>query len=248
MTITKNNNWFAAIAFLLFALIFTLFCIIGARFPAIVSQHREASTLPASGIVIIDAGHGGEDGGAVSQSGVCEKDINLRLSMLLGDIFDAAGYSAVQTRTEDRLLYDRNVNFQGRKKILDMAARLDIAKSHAAELFISIHMNAFPQPIYRGLQVYYSPHHKDSENIAKSIQALAKTSLQPANNRAVKPSGGKIYLLDKLDYPAVLVECGFLSNPDEAQLLCDADYLQKLAFVIFAAASENIDTRPSTLE
>lgn len=224
-----------------------LFCIIGARFPALVSQPKEANTTPASGVVIIDAGHGGEDGGAVSKSGICEKDINLRLSMLLGDIFDAAGYSAVQTRTEDRLLYDRNVDFHGRKKILDMAARLEIAKSRNAELFISIHMNAFPQPIYRGLQVYYSPHHKDSENIAKSIQALAKTSLQPTNNRDVKSSGGKIYLLDKLDYPAVLVECGFLSNPDEAALLCDEGYLQKLAFVIFAAASDNIGAPPSTL-
>ena len=173
-----------------------LFCIIGARFPALVSQPKEANTTPASGVVIIDAGHGGEDGGAVSKSGICEKDINLRLSMLLGDIFDAAGYSAVQTRTEDRLLYDRNVDFHGRKKILDMAARLNIAKSRNAELFISIHMNAFPQPIYRGLQVYYSPHHKDSENIAKSIQALAKTSLQPTNNRDVNlPAERYIFLI-----------------------------------------------------
>ena len=153
----------------------------------------------------------------------------------------------VQTRTEDKLLYDRNTDFKGRKKILDMAARLDTANTCGAQLFISIHMNSFPQEKYRGLQVYYSPNHKDSEAVAKAIQALAKSELQPENDRAVKPSAGKIYLLDKIKYPAVLVECGFLSNPDEAALLCDNDYLQRLALVIFAAASENMDGYSSSL-
>ncbi len=241
----KSKGLTTVAIFLLFALLFALFCILGAFLPSRLSRESSASAeIPT---VLIDAGHGGEDGGAVAKSGVCEKDINLKISAMLGDIFSAAGYSVVQTRTEDKLLYDRNADFKGRKKILDMAARLDTANTCGAQLFISIHMNSFPQEKYRGLQVYYSPNHKDSEAVAKAIQALAKSKLQPENDRAVKPSAGKIYLLDKIKYPAVLVECGFLSNSDEAALLCDNDYLQRLALVIFAAASENMDGYSSSL-
>jgi N-acetylmuramoyl-L-alanine amidase len=243
----KIGNRITVALFLLFALIFTLFCLLTASLPNILS--RNAPTWAGVGMptVVIDAGHGGEDGGAVAKSGVCEKDINLKISLMLGDVFNAAGYSVVQTRTEDKLLYDRNADFKGRKKILDMAARLDTANSCGAQLFISIHINSFPQSKYRGLQVYYSPNHKGSEAVAQKIQALASSSLQPENTREVKPSGGRIYLLDKLEYPAVLVECGFLSNPDEVALLCDDAYLQRLALVIFAAASENMNGYSSTL-
>lgn len=240
MTNQKESQSLQNVAlFLLFALLFALFCLLGTFLPEKLS--RQSAAGAARHTVVIDAGHGGEDGGAVAKNGVCEKDINLKISSMLGDIFSAAGYTVVQTRTEDKLLYDRNADYKGRKKILDMAARLDTANNCGAELFISIHMNSFPQSKYRGLQVYYSPNHKKSESVAKAIQALAKSSLQPENRRAVKPSAGKIYLLDKIEYPAVLVECGFLSNPDEAALLNDEDYLQRLAFVIFAATSEGID-------
>ena len=243
----KSNSRLAVAFFILFALTFTLFCILAASLPTYLT--RNASTGEDGGLptVVLDAGHGGEDGGAVAQSGVCEKDINLKISLMLGDVFNAAGYSVVQTRTEDKLLYDRNADFKGRKKILDMAARLNTANACGARLFISIHMNSFPQPKYRGLQVYYSPNHSRSQTVANSIQTFTRATLQPENTREVKPSGGRIYLLDKLDYPAVLVECGFLSNPGEAAMLCDDAYLQKLAFAIFAAASENMDGYSSTL-
>lgn len=237
----KNNARLTVALFLLFALLFTLFCVFCASLPSLTSRSAQAGAGGGMPTVVIDAGHGGEDGGAVSKSGVCEKDINLKIALMLGDVFNAAGYSVVQTRTEDKLLYDRNADFKGRKKILDMAARLDTANDCGAQLFISIHMNSFPQSKYRGLQVYYSPNHKVSETVAQSIQDLVSTSLQPENTREVKPSGGRIYLLDKLEYPAVLVECGFLSNPDEAAMLCDDAYLQRLALVIFAAASKNMD-------
>ena len=155
---------------------------------------------------------------------------------MLGDIFSAAGYNVIQTRSEDVLLYDRNADYKGRKKILDMAARLDIAEKNDAAIFISIHMNSFPQSIYRGLQVYYSPNHPLSKVGAEAIQQKVKDGLQAQNNREVKPSGGKIYLLDRLTVPAVLVECGFLSNPDEEALLISPIYQQKLADAIFYGA------------
>ena len=201
-------------------------------------QNSPAQTAPIT-CIVIDAGHGGEDGGASSAAGLVEKDINLSVAFALRDLFEAAGISVVMTRTEDKLLYDRNVDFQGRKKVLDLAARRIVAEKTAAKyggdsLFISIHMNAFPQTQYSGMQVWYSKGDPRSADIAKSIQT-ASTTLMPDNTRKIKAAGSNIYLLDRIETPAVLVECGFLSNPDEAERLSREDYRYALAAVIFGA-------------
>ena len=192
--------------------------------------------------IVIDAGHGGEDGGASSAAGVVEKDVNLSVALALRDLLEAAGVPVVMTRTEDILLYDRNVNFQGRKKILDLAARRIVAEKTAAaaaenggtSLFISIHMNAFPQPQYSGMQVWYSTADPASEEIAAAIQS-ASVTLMPDNHRKIKAAGSHIYLLDRIQTPAVLVECGFLSNPAEAERLGRTDYRHALAALILSA-------------
>ena len=190
--------------------------------------------------VVIDAGHGGEDGGASSASGVVEKEVNLEVAFALRDLFEAAGMPVVMTRTEDRLLYDRNVDFQGRKKVLDLAARRIVAErtaEAAAEdgvcLFVSIHMNAFPAPQYSGMQVWYGVGDPLSAEVAESIQS-ASVALMPDNHRKIKAAGSNIYLLDRIKTPAVLVECGFLSNPEEAERLSREDYRRALAGVVFA--------------
>ena len=206
-----------------------------------------SADLPAEGTenpppitcIVIDAGHGGEDGGTSSAAGVLEKDLNLSVAFALRDLLEAAGVPVVMTRTEDKLLYDRNVDFQGRKKVLDLAARRIVAEKTAAKyggdsLFISIHMNAFPQTQYSGMQVWYSKGDPRSADIAKSIQT-ASTTLMPDNTRKIKAAGSNIYLLDRIETPAVLVECGFLSNPDEAERLSREDYRYALAAVIFGA-------------
>ena len=192
-------------------------------------------------VVVIDPGHGGEDGGASSASGVVEKDVNLAVAFALRDLFEAAGIPVVMTRTEDILLYDRGVNFQGRKKVLDLAARQLIAEKTAqaaseeggASLFISIHMNAFPAPQYSGMQVWYGVGDPLSREMADAIQTASLT-LMPNNRRKTKAAGSNIYLLDRIKTPAVLVECGFLSNPDEAEKLAAEAYRYALAAVIFA--------------
>ncbi len=189
-------------------------------------------------VVVIDAGHGGEDCGAISAAGLYEKDINLSVAMALRELLEANGIPTVMTRTEDKLLYDRNVDFQGRKKVLDMAARLNIVNETADCLFVSIHMNAFPQAKYSGTQVWYGEHDPRSAAIAKNIQDAARV-WQPDNNRQIKPSVGSIFLLDRPACPAVLVEGGFLSNPTEAAALADPAYRQELAFVIFTAIMES---------
>lgn len=184
--------------------------------------------------VVIDAGHGGEDGGASSAAGLTEKDVNLAVALYLRDILEAAGIPTVMTRTEDKLLYDRSVDFQGRKKVLDLAARRTIADETPGCLFVSIHMNAFPEAQYSGMQVWYGTQDARSADIAGGIQQGALT-LMPDNHRKIKAAGSNIYLLDRITSPAVLVECGFLSNPAEAERLGDEAYRQALAMVIAGA-------------
>ncbi len=181
--------------------------------------------------VVIDAGHGGEDGGASSAAGLVEKDVNLAVAMALRDQLEAAGIPTVMTRTEDKLLYDRGVDFHGRKKVLDLAARKIIADETPGCLFVSIHMNAFPDPQYAGMQVWYGIADARSQAIASAIQA-GSVALMPENHRKVKAAGSNIYLLDRAACPAILVECGFLSNPAEAARLGDAAYRQAVASVI----------------
>ena len=192
----------------------------------------QANVQENTPIVIIDAGHGGEDGGTVGVNGINEKDLNLQIAKILNDMLQASGVQTVMTRTEDVLLYDRNSDHQGQKKIQDLATRRSIAEKYPNAVFVSIHMNSFPQSKYCGLQVYYSPNNPASQRLASSIQENVKQLLSPNNNRVIKPSGGKIYLLDRLQCPSVLVECGFLSNPEECALLSSEKYQQQMAFSI----------------
>ena len=217
-----------------------------------------SADLPAEGTenpppiacIVIDAGHGGEDGGTSSAAGVLEKDLNLSVAFALRDLLEAAGVPVVMTRTEDKLLYDRNVDFQGRKKVLDLAARRIVAEKTAAaaaesggtSLFISIHMNAFPAPQYSGMQVWYGTGSTASAEVAGAIQA-ASTALMPDNHRKTKAAGSNIYLLDRINSPAVLVECGFLSNPDEAERLADETYRRAVAAVVFAGVNGSLSRR-----
>ena len=191
--------------------------------------------------VIIDAGHGGEDGGASSAKGLIEKNVNLEISKLLCEMLRADGINVVMTREDDRLLYDRNVDYHGRKKKLDLAARLTIADTTPDAIFISIHMNSFTNPKYSGLQVWYSPNDPDSSTLAGLIQSKNKSTLQPENTRKTKVATSSIFLLENATCPAVLVECGFLSNPAEAALFETDEYKQKVASMLFDSITEFLE-------
>lgn len=188
--------------------------------------------------IILDPGHGGEDGGAVGVDGLLEKTVNLQLAKLLYDQLTLAGIPVIMTRTDDRLLYDPTADYRGHKKMLDLRARLDIVRDTPDAVLLSIHQNAFSQAKYSGLQVYYSPHHPDSARLADLLQSSTRQWLQSDNTRKTKPADSSIYLLDRSDRPAVLVECGFLSNPDECAKLGDAAYLGQLSTVLFVAVCE----------
>ena len=199
-----------------------------------------SATEQAAPTVVLDPGHGGEDCGAVGVDGTLEKDLNLQIAQRLRSLLTACGVTVVMTREEDVLLYDPSSDYRGQKKVQDLANRRRIAEQHENAIFVSIHMNAFPDAKYKGLQVYYSQNHPDSRTLAEGIQRGTKTHLQPENNRKIKPSGSSIYLLEKLHCPAVLIECGFLSHPEECARLSDENNQQALALIIGIAILENL--------
>lgn len=194
-------------------------------------KSQNIATVPEV-CVIIDAGHGGEDGGAVGNKNVFEKDLNLSIALKIGKILEEKGINVIYSRTEDILLYDRNVDYKNRKKALDLAARVKLANNTENAVFVSIHMNSFPQSQYKGLQVYYSKNDTRSKALAQAIQLAVKSQLQPQNNRKIIEATSRIYLLDRIQIPAILIECGFLSNSEECRLLTTEIYQKQLSEII----------------
>ena len=220
--------------FIAFSLIFIALCSLFFILSSclIKPSNRNTSVSQDYPTVIIDAGHGGEDGGAIGINGCIEKDINLAIAKRLYEALSNSGITCVLTRSEDILLYDRSQDYEGRKKALDMKARLQIVNQYENAVFVSIHQNSFPIEKYSGFQVYYSSNSEASQALASTIEQSVKNSLQPSNKRVAKASEGKIYLLDNLSCPAVLLECGFLSNADECELLCTDEYQTRMCNAI----------------
>lgn len=194
--------------------------------------NAQAQTTKQLPLIIIDAGHGGEDGGASSSSGIIEKNINLSISLKLERLLKSLGFSTLMIRTDDRLIYDSSCKTIREKKVSDIHNRMKILQEHPQSIFLSIHQNHFSESKYSGAQVFYSKGCPQSEQIAECIQSSVRQSLQPNNDRKIKPSGTEIYLLHNAKTPAVMVECGFLSNGGEAQLLNDGEYQTKMAVAI----------------
>lgn len=242
---SKNRAAIHSAAFvavmILLALICLGFCIVGKKLS---EEKRTASAAfnaeTATKTVIIDAGHGGEDGGTIGKNGVYEKELNLSIALLLRDMLKSAGYDVIMTREEDVLLYDKTSDYKGHKKQQDLASRLKLAQDHPEAIFVSIHMNSFPIEKYCGLQVYYSKNCEASERLAAVVQSNTAEYLQTYNKRKIKAADKSIYLLDRMSNPSILIECGFLSNAAECERLSDAEYRKKLSFVIFRSICEHI--------
>ena len=184
--------------------------------------------------IIIDAGHGGEDGGAVGVGGEIEKDINLAIALKLKRLFGMTTFEVIMTRDSDIMLATDGVT---RRKASDLTNRVRIANNNPHAVFVSIHMNKFPQERYSGMQVFYSPNNRDSANLADLIRMNNKEYRQPENNREIK-KGLDMFVLENIKNCGVLIECGFLSNRDEASRLTDEEYQMKLARIIFASVAE----------
>jgi N-acetylmuramoyl-L-alanine amidase len=201
-----------------------------------------ADAIPYEKIIILDAGHGGEDPGAIGVNGKYEKDLNLQMVQEIGAILEEKGYIVVYTRTDDRLLYAEDENIKGIRKISDLKNRCKAANKYSDSIFVSIHMNSFGDGRYSGLQVYYSPDDEDSINLANKIQLTVKERLQKENNRVTK-NGEGIYLLENTEPTSVLIECGFLTNKEECEKLSEKEYQKELSFSIVCGIIEYIEEK-----
>lgn len=194
-------------------------------------------TLPP---VLIDPGHGGEDGGAVSGD-VLEKHINLAVSHDVADLLRLCGYTVSMTRDTDNALTNEGEDVR-KRKYNDMKMRLDLYNATPDNVVVSIHQNKFDAAASHGAQVFYSPNHPNSAVLAEALRKSVTGMLQPDNTRTCKAAGKEIFLLKNARVPAVIVECGFISNRQERELLVTDDYQKQLALAIAAGLMNYVNT------
>ncbi len=191
---------------------------------------NETNTTPST-TVIIDAGHGGADGGATGLCNVSEKHFNLSTALKLRDIFLIAGYDVKMTRTTD----DDTDGHEGFSKTEDIHNREALGKEYPDAVFLSIHMNFSPASRDKGFQVFYGIKNEKSKILAENIHEKMTENALATRMREVKKTPDTVYLMKHLENPSVLIECGFLGNKEDFDLLSDEKYRQKLAFIFFAA-------------
>ena len=204
------------------------------------AQYVATASSDIGKVIIIDAGHGGEDSGAIGVNGQKEKDLNLAIALMIGEELSSKGYTVVYTRTEDKMLYLPEENIKGMRKISDLKNRCKVTEAYEDCILISIHMNSYGASKYSGLQVYYSKENEESRALASKIQTSVKAELQPENNRQIK-SGESIYILEHSSCTSVLIECGFLSNEAECEKLSQKEYQKELSFSIICGIIKYIE-------
>lgn len=206
----------------------------GSRAVTVISE-----TLPfeREHCVVIDPGHGGEDGGATSCTGRMESEYNLAISRRLDDLLHLLGYQTRMTRTSDVSVYTTGDTI-ARKKISDLKERVRIVNETDQALLVSIHQNQFSDARYSGAQVFYAKTGKSKE-LGEKLQASLVETLNPGSNRKSKPISG-VYLMENIRCTGVLIECGFLSNPKEEARLRDSEYQKKLCCVIAATVGQHL--------
>lgn len=182
-------------------------------------------------VLVLDAGHGGEDGGAVSLTGVAESGFNLAITLRVDQLLGFCGAPPVVLREEDVSLHDQGADTLREKKASDLRNRVQAVEQVGDAVLLSVHQNTFTDKKYHGAQVFYAPT-EGSQALAEAMQEALRTALDPENSRQAKPIPDSVYLMNHVSCPAVLVECGFLSNPEEEALLRSADYQIRLAAVL----------------
>lgn len=220
--------------FLFYFLVFSVFVgavMAGSKAVTVIS---ESSPVPRKHTLIIDAGHGGIDGGATSCTGVLESNINLQISTRLNDLFHLLGYETRMIRNSDTSVYTQG-NTIASQKISDLKERVRIVNSTENAVLISVHQNTFSDQKYSGAQVFYAPT-DGSQSFAESLQTAMVSAVNPGSRRKAKKANG-VYLMEHIQCPGILVECGFLSNPVEEAMLRTKEYQQKLCCVIAATAT-----------
>lgn len=198
-------------------------------FGAVHAVSTAAAKAEAMLTIVLDAGHGGEDGGAVGVNGVEEKNINLGIALLVQEKLVSKGIPVVMIRDTDTAVGNTALSTLAQRKRSDIQYRAQVVNETENCVLVSIHQNFFEQSKYSGAQMFYSPNNTESAVLAECIRSAVVSSVQPENKRENKQAERNIYILSHVNVPAVIVECGFISNPEEAALLSDAAYQQKIA-------------------
>lgn len=232
----KRRTWLSLLpAYFLIMVCLLLFALGGSK---AISAYSENLPINNRKCIIIDAGHGGVDGGAISCTGVNESKINLEIACKLNDLMHLIGLDTKMIRSTDRSVHTQG-NSIAQKKISDLKQRVKLVNETPNALLVSIHQNNFSDNRYSGAQVFYS-NANNSEQLAKELQAAFIQALPSANNRQAKKADG-VYLMKNIACPGVLIECGFLSNPEEEAKLRDESYQKKLCCIIAVTISNYLD-------
>lgn len=190
-------------------------------------------SLPVSGkTIVLDAGHGLPDQGAESADGITEASINLEITKKVQSLLEQSGCNVILTRSDENGIYDLNSNTIREKKVSDIKNRVKIGNESSADAFVSIHLNKIPQSQYYGWQTFFKVNNQESEELAKSVQEELNSSIQKENKREALKITGK-YIIEHVEVPITIIECGFLSNPEEKELLQQDEYQDRLAWGIY---------------
>ncbi|MBQ9298051.1 MAG: N-acetylmuramoyl-L-alanine amidase CwlD [Clostridia bacterium] len=216
-------------------ILFMIFIIMLAVIVPIVNKEEtmQVVALPVSNkVIVLDAGHGYPDNGAESSNGTSENILNLLITLKVQKLLEEAGATVILTRSDENGIYDLDKNTLRDKKVSDIKNRVKIGNNSSADIFVSIHLNKIPQQQYSGWQTFFRKNDEDSQKLAKLIQNNLNLSIQKENKREEHVITGK-YIIEHIEIPTVIVECGFLSNPAEEKLLQTSEYQDKIAWGIY---------------
>lgn len=196
-------------------------------------QTIQTVSLPVSNkVIVLDAGHGKPDEGAQSSNGTTEAETNLKITLKVQSLLEQSGATVVLTRSDENAIYDLDKTTLRQKKISDIHNRVKIGNESSADIFVSIHLNKIPQQQYYGWQCFYKQNDEKSTALAKSLQENLNDSIQKENKR-VAMKLDNVYIIKHVEIPISIVECGFLSNPEEETQLLNDDYQNRLAWGIY---------------
>lgn len=233
----KRSNWIGMLPFYLLA---AIICISAAVWGSeSVTTAVQTGTITRQQTVVIDAGHGGIDGGATSCTGILESAVNLQIATRLNDLLRLLGFDTVMIRTTDTSVYTEGSTIAS-QKVSDLKERVRICNDTHNAILISIHQNTFSDSRYSGAQVFYA-NTEGSRQLAEKLQAGFCAAVNPGSNRKSKKAS-TVYLLENIQCTGVLIECGFLSNPEEEAKLRESSYQEKLCCVIASSLSEFLKT------
>lgn len=188
-------------------------------------------------VVVLDAGHGKPDEGAQSSTGTTEAATNLKIALKVQNLLEQAGCTVILTRSDENAIYDLDAKTLKQKKVSDIHNRVKIGNSSSADIFVSIHLNKIPQQQYDGWQTFYKKGNEQGQKLATSIQNNLNQAIQKENKRVAKTIEN-IYIIDHVEIPISIVECGFLSNKQEEGLLLQDEYQNRLAWGIYTGIIE----------